>query len=143
MLEPRGRVCRCVALRRGGPYSDESANGTAGQKFLRGYQTTDANGLAQFTTIYPGWYSGRAVHIHFMIRNVLATSSSLDYTSQLFFPESLTTTVYAQVPYSSRGTRDTMNSNDGIYAGGGNQLLLAPVLSGSGYSASINIALQF
>ena len=51
-----------------GKYSDESANNTVGQKFLRGYQVTDDNGTAKFTTIYPGWYQGRAVHIHFKIR---------------------------------------------------------------------------
>src|SRR5581483_5836854 len=55
-----------------GVYSDVKDAGlgfnTAGKKFLRGYQMTDANGAAQFTTIYPGWYPGRAVHIHFKIR---------------------------------------------------------------------------
>src|SRR5262249_21275958 len=47
-----------------GLYSDTAANGTVGQNFLRGYQVTDAAGVASFTTIYPGWYSGRTVHIH-------------------------------------------------------------------------------
>src|SRR5215470_346142 len=51
-----------------GSYSDVSANNTVGQKFLRGYQATDANGVARFTTIYPGWYSGRTVHIHVKVR---------------------------------------------------------------------------
>ena len=46
-----------------GHYSDISSEGTLGQKFLRGYQVTDGSGAAQFTTVYPGWYSGRAVHI--------------------------------------------------------------------------------
>lgn len=61
-------VWHCDAL---GIYSDASDAGfnTVGQKFLRGYQLTDAAGLAQFTTIYPGWYSGRAVHIHFKLRS--------------------------------------------------------------------------
>jgi protocatechuate 3,4-dioxygenase beta subunit len=45
-------VWHCDAL---GHYSDEPANGTEGKKFLRGYQITDANGIAQFVTIYPGW----------------------------------------------------------------------------------------
>ena len=61
-----------------GLYSDEQQNNTVGQNFLRGYQVTDANGKAEFTTIYPGWYEGRTVHIHFKIRSALdATQSSV------------------------------------------------------------------
>src|SRR4051812_19571517 len=45
-----------------GKYSDEDDNGTSGQKWLRGFQTTDSSGRVTFTTIYPGWYSGRAIH---------------------------------------------------------------------------------
>ena len=51
-----------------GLYSDEAANNTVGQKFLRGFQMTDSNGTVTFTTIYPGWYNGRAVHIHVRVR---------------------------------------------------------------------------
>ncbi|MDW8426906.1 MAG: twin-arginine translocation pathway signal protein, partial [Meiothermus sp.] len=57
---------------------------TRGQKWLRGHQITDAQGLAQFTTIYPGWYPGRTVHIHFKIRY-----QNRDFTSQLFFDDAL------------------------------------------------------
>jgi protocatechuate 3,4-dioxygenase beta subunit len=66
----------------GGLYSDESTNNTVGQKFLRGYQVTDASGLAAFTTIYPGWYSGRAVHIHFKIRTTTSSGASYEFTSR-------------------------------------------------------------
>ena len=55
----------CDAL---GVYSDVSSQNTLGQRFLRGYQVSDANGQVQFLTIYPGWYAGRAVHIHFKVR---------------------------------------------------------------------------
>lgn len=41
---------------------------TTGKRFLRGHQVTDRGGIARFTTIYPGWYRGRTVHIHFKIR---------------------------------------------------------------------------
>lgn len=69
-----------------GVYSDVSDTGfrTVGQKFLRGYQATDSNGAASFTTIFPGWYSGRAVHIHYKIRPDAASSSGYEFTSQLF-----------------------------------------------------------
>ena len=60
-------VWQCDAA---GRYSDvrDFAGSTAGQRFLRGYQSTDAEGNARFVTIVPGWYEGRAVHIHFKVR---------------------------------------------------------------------------
>jgi protocatechuate 3,4-dioxygenase beta subunit len=115
----------------------------ASQNFLRGYQVTDASGAARFTTIYPGWYSGRSTHLHFKIRNELSATSALEFTSQLFFPESLNQTVHAQQPYAAKGQANTTNAQDGIFQGGGSQLLLAPVADGSGYTADFNIALQF
>lgn len=121
----------------GGLYSDVSANGTVGQKFLRGYQMSDANGLATFTTIFPGWYQGRAVHIHFKVR-----SGSSAFTSQLFFDPALTTQVFSQTPYSGRGTPDTPNSRDGIYQQSGGQLLLDLTPAGQGYSTSFDLGLQ-
>jgi protocatechuate 3,4-dioxygenase beta subunit len=129
-------VWQCDAL---GVYSDASDMGfnTVGQKFLRGFQLTDAAGLVQFTTIYPGWYSGRAVHIHFKIR-----SGSSQFTSQLYFDESLTDQVHLQSPYNSKGRRNTLNSQDGIFQGGGSQLLLSPTAEGSGYGATFDVALQ-
>jgi protocatechuate 3,4-dioxygenase beta subunit len=96
----------------GGVYSDVSGSS---RKFLRGYQITDANGIAAFTTIYPGWYSGRAVHIHFKLRLFAGSTKTYEFTSQFFFDDAFTDTVYAQSPYSSRGTRNTRNANDGIY----------------------------
>jgi len=124
-----------------GVYSDVNDPGfsTKGKKFLRGYQTTDANGQVQFTTIYPGWYSGRAVHIHFKIR----TASGHDFTSQWFFDDSLSDQVFAAVPYAARGARDTRNSNDGIFNGGGQQLVLALTPANGGYTTSFDIGLQF
>jgi protocatechuate 3,4-dioxygenase beta subunit len=122
-----------------GLYSDEANNNTVGQNFLRGYQLTDANGNAAFTTIYPGWYNGRTVHIHFKIRTDPDASSGFEFTSQLFFDESITAQVFAQQPYAARGTQDTSNARDGIYQNGGSQLLLAPTKSGSGYSTTFEI----
>lgn len=129
-----------------GSYSDVS-NGagqgnTSGKKYLRGYQVTDSNGEAKFTTIYPGWYSGRAVHIHFKIRLFAGTQETYEFTSQLFADDTLSDQIYTQAPYNSRGTRNTRNSNDGIYNGGGSQLLLNLTPSGQGYAATFNIGLQ-
>ena len=119
-----------------GEYSDVQQNGTVGQNFLRGYQVTDANGKASFTTVYPGWYRGRTVHIHFKIRTDPAASSGLEFTSQLFFDEGVTGEVFAQAPYAGRGTQDTTNANDGIYS---SELLLVPSRSGDGYAVTFEI----
>src|SRR5262249_24919601 len=66
-----------------------------GKKFLRGYQVTDSDGGARFTTIYPGWYPGRAVHIHFKIRSGPSSKRGFDFTSQLYFDDALTDRVHA------------------------------------------------
>lgn len=128
-----------------GQYSGVSDRGfeTTGQDFLRGYQVTNTSGGVQFQTIYPGWYSGRAVHIHFTIRTRGADGEDYQFTSQFFFDDSLTDQVHAQEPYASKGQRDTLNSTDNIFQGGGDQLLFN--LQGdnaSGYTGTMNIGLD-
>lgn len=118
-----------------GVYSD--VENAQGKKFLRGFQVTDANGQSKFATIYPGWYPGRTVHIHFKIR-----INGYDFTSQLFFDDAITDQVYLQEPYSQRGERNTRNERDGIYGNGGSQLLLNVTQNSSGYSAVFDIGLQ-
>ena len=120
-----------------GQYSDVAANDTVGQKFLRGFQVTDSNGSAAFTTIYPGSYGGRAVHIHFKIR-----ARSNEFTSQLFFDEAVSRRVYSQAPYASRGRDFVTNDDDGIYRRGGNQLLLQLSPDGPGYTTTFDIGLR-
>ena len=71
---------------------------STGQDFLRGYQRTDDSGAVQFQTIYPGWYSGRAVHIHFTIRTQGADGAAYQFTSQFFFDDTLTDQVHALEP---------------------------------------------
>jgi protocatechuate 3,4-dioxygenase beta subunit len=134
-------VWHCDAL---GVYSDVQDRGfnTLGTRFLRGYQLTDASGQAQFTTVYPGWYSGRAVHIHFKIRSSPGAARGFEFTSQLFFDEAVTDVVHAQAPYNSKGRRNTTNASDGIYQGGGSQLLLPLAAEGSGWGATFDLALQ-
>lgn len=130
-------VWHCDAL---GVYSDVSdpSFNTKGQKWLRGYQTTDASGKAQFTTIYPGWYQGRAVHIHFKIR----PTSGSEFTSQLFFDDALNTEVFALAPYSQRGTQGIMrNASDGIFQQSGGKLTLSVTRSGSAYAATFEIGI--
>jgi protocatechuate 3,4-dioxygenase beta subunit len=136
-------VWHCDAL---GVYSGVTDQGegfnTEGMKFLRGYQVTDESGVARFTTIYPGWYTGRAVHIHFKIRTGAAAEQSYEFTSQLFFDDALTDQVHAQEPYASKGQRDQLNNTDGIFQNGGDQLLLAPAAAENGYNATFAIGLD-
>jgi protocatechuate 3,4-dioxygenase beta subunit len=122
-----------------GVYSDarDPSFDTTGKKFLRGYQVTDASGLARFITIYPGWYNGRAVHIHFKIR-----AGSQEFTSQLFFDEAFTDQVYLQEPYAQKGERTVRNEQDNIYNSGGSQLTLIVTPSETGYAATFDIGMQ-
>jgi protocatechuate 3,4-dioxygenase beta subunit len=135
-------IWHCDAQGQYSGVSDPSSD-TSGQDFLRGYQLTDANGIVQFQTIYPGWYSGRAVHIHFTIRTQGAERAEYQFTSQFFCDDTLTDQIHALEPYASKGQRDTRNSNDNIFSGGGDQLLLN--LQGnatSGYTGSMSIGLD-
>lgn len=92
----------------------QSVNMTA-VHFLRGRQTTDANGLVSFTSIYPGWYSGRAPHIHVHIYD--STGKSLLVT-QIALPEDISKIVYTQGAYASHGQADTSNAKDNVFGDG-------------------------
>ncbi len=98
-----------------GDYSAFTDNGQgkdegSGTTFLRGTQTADDNGIVEFLTVYPGWYSGRAVHIHLRVH--LADETVL--TSQMFFDSDYTATVYSGAPYAEFGPPDTSNEADNI-----------------------------
>jgi protocatechuate 3,4-dioxygenase beta subunit len=122
----------------GGNYSEYSQPGFdgTGQTFLRGVQTTDANGHVTFTTIYPGWYAGRATHIHVDVFR----SGSLVKTTQIAFPESVTSAVYASGVYASKGQNTTSNASDMVFADGTqNELATLTGSTASGYTATLTI----
>ena len=135
-------IWHCDAM---GVYSDvqDPSFNTIGRKFLRGYQVTDARGEARFVTVYPGWYPGRTIHIHFKIRTAPVAQRSLEFTSQLYFDDGLTDRVHANQPYASNGQRTARNQHDWIFRRGGNRLMLAPTATADGYAASFAIGLQF
>jgi protocatechuate 3,4-dioxygenase beta subunit len=97
---------------------------TTDEMWLRGYQITDAEGVAEFLTIVPGWYSGRAVHIHFKIRTETEEGDSYEFTSQLFFDPEQIEELYALEPYADKGLPDTPNDRDGIFQGSEDLLTL-------------------
>ena len=117
----------------GGAYSGAVAN-NPGTNFLRGVQKTNAKGVATFKTIYPGFYNGRAVHVHVKVH----VRGNVVHTGQLFFPAAITNAVYAKEPYSAHGTTpDTPNAADAIFRNGGSKGMLALTKTGSGYVGSI------
>ncbi|HMK11410.1 MAG TPA: intradiol ring-cleavage dioxygenase, partial [Acidimicrobiales bacterium] len=102
--------------------------------FLRGTQISDSSGNVTFTTIYPGWYQGRTVHIH-----VKAHVNGREiHTGQLFFDDSFTDGVFSSTsPYSARGDRTTRNADDNIYSGGGDKSTLAVTKDGNVYTTNL------
>ena len=108
------------------------------ERYLRGAQVTDADGIAEMTTIWPGWYQGRTVHIHTKVH----LDSSTLLTSQLYFDEQVTAAVYQTAPYASRSGRDTFNDGDGIFSGAGERALLTLAKEGDGYRGVITLAVK-
>ena len=110
---------------------------TSGRTFLRGTQVTDADGIVLFDTIYPGWYPGRTVHVHF---KVLYRNNSY-VTSQFYFPDDFTDQVYSRTPYSSRPERTTRNTNDSVLRGDPTErnLLASVTEEGDGYYGTITV----
>jgi protocatechuate 3,4-dioxygenase beta subunit len=127
-------IWHCDAAGQYSDVSDPSFN-TKRQKWLRGAQVTDANGVATFTTIYPGWYSGRAVHIHFKVH----PDTTKVFTSQLFFDDALSDQVFTQQPYAAKGQRNTLNKTDNIYQ---DTLLMTVAKTDQGYAATFPIGVD-
>jgi protocatechuate 3,4-dioxygenase beta subunit len=130
-----------------GIYSDvtDSSFNTVGKKFLRGYQVTDTSGSVRFLTIYPGWYPGRTVHIHFKIRTDPKYAWAREFTSQLYFNDSITDLVYArQQAYARKGAYlpRTRNEGDSIFREGGDQLMLTLLETGKGYATTFDVGLE-
>ena len=131
-------IWQCDAEGHYSEYSQPGFNG-AGQTFLRGLQTTDASGLATFQTIYPGWYQGRATHIH---AEIFVTGRSVKVT-QIAFPEDVSAQVYRTGVYASKGQNPTTNSSDNVFSDGTSTEMAT--LSGntaSGYAASITLGVS-
>jgi protocatechuate 3,4-dioxygenase beta subunit len=122
------------------PLGQNSTAPSTSGTFLRGVQNTGSDGVATFKTIYPGWYQGRAVHIHV---KVLLDDQTL-HTGQLFLDDSQTASVYeANAPYNTRPTTSTTDATDNIYRqAGGSQAILAMQTRGSGYLGSIDMGVN-
>jgi protocatechuate 3,4-dioxygenase beta subunit len=141
-----------------GLYSDEGGqpggSSTTGQNFLRGYQVTgvDAGALAapvdgqvNFRTIWPGWYQGRAIHIHVRVRTYDGSSVATNYTTQIFFSDADNDAVLSgAAPYDTRSPRTdpTTDETDNIL-GGARSTNVVPVTGSlaDGFAATFTIGL--
>jgi protocatechuate 3,4-dioxygenase beta subunit len=131
-----------------GPGGDQSAQSgnrsvqvaTPGDSstFLRGTQIADAAGKVSFTTVFPGWYQGRTVHIHVLAH----VGGKVVHVGQVFFDDAFIDDVFAKnAPYSSRPARSQRNASDGIFRQAGGVISLATP-SASGYSAAVTMAVK-
>ena len=104
--------------------------------WLRGIQPVDGNGVARFTTVYPGWYAGRATHIHL---EVFVNNQTVK-TTQIAFPEEINTTVYGSGVYASKGQNPTKNTNDNVFSDGvTSQMASLAGSTTSGYAATFTV----
>jgi protocatechuate 3,4-dioxygenase beta subunit len=135
-----------------GVYSGVLVQGTSRENFLRGYQITDRNGTAHFNTVYPGWYEGRAIHMHIKVRTFEGSQEAFEWTSQFYLPDSTNEQVHTQPPYSNHGPVEIENEEDGIYTGAltdgriqsntGQHLMLNLTDQDQGYIGTFNVILD-
>jgi protocatechuate 3,4-dioxygenase beta subunit len=124
-------------------------------RFLRGVQVTDKRGLADFATVYPGWYQGRAIHIHLKVHLGGAATDGkyagghVSHTGQLFFPEDITQDIAKLEPYAKRlSIHRTTQAEDGVFNGqhgAACMLSMARLKSGSnadGFLATVTLAID-
>jgi protocatechuate 3,4-dioxygenase beta subunit len=122
-----------------GVYSGVQQQGTEGKNFLRGYQMTDDNGTVRFATVYPGWYEGRAIHIHIKVRMFEGEQETFEWTSQMYLPNSVNEQVHTLQPYSNHGPVDIRNEQDGIYTGPSTDGI---ILNNTGQHLMLNLTKQ-
>jgi len=137
---------------RGGP---PRARVTDETRFLRGVQLTDKQGIAEFQTLYPGWYAGRTIHIHLKVRvggsavGQRYSDGHVSHTGQVFLPEELTEQIAKLNPYSSHsGVHRTLQSEDQIFRSqsGAQSIMrvekMAKATNTEGYVATFTVAVD-
>lgn len=127
-------IWQCDATGNYSEYGTQTA-----QTYLRGIQTTNSSGEVAFVTIYPGWYQGRATHIHVEVK----TGGVSRKITQIAFPESVNNTVYATGAYASRGSNPTSNTSDGIFSDSLSSEIVTPTGDPTnGYAATFQVGIS-
>lgn len=115
--------------------------------WLRGYQVTDANGICEFETIFPGWYPGRATHIHFDVHLGFEPGGEVDsrhdptstFYSQMYLPNAIKTKVYSDhEAYAAKGDNPTGTNNDSLFKNAGSPEALMLIFDESEYPESLS-----
>jgi protocatechuate 3,4-dioxygenase beta subunit len=119
-----------------GAYS--GVQGAEGETFCHGVQLTDASGVAGFRTVFPGWYTGRAVHIHLKV----TPDGDTTHTGQLFFDPETLAAAYAAEPYAARGDPDQPNESDGIYQESGGATVVAVAQDGESSTCAVAVGID-
>jgi protocatechuate 3,4-dioxygenase beta subunit len=133
-------VWHCDALGVYSGFESASTGGPGGgrtdsEKYLRGAQVTNSDGIVEFVTVYPGWYRGRTVHIHAKVHIDNRTA----LTTQFYFEDDVSERVFKGGPYSEHTGRDVFNDNDNIFD---KSLLLDLSKDGGGYLGVISLDVQ-
>jgi protocatechuate 3,4-dioxygenase beta subunit len=133
-------IWHCDAKGNYSEYSGQIDGNFTNEHFLRGRQTTNNNGVASFISIYPGWYPGRAPHLHLEIKRITGESLLITQTA---FPENISNIVYATNGYN--GSFDTSNSNDGEFENSLNRNIATSVIGNTtdGYTLTETIKVAF
>lgn len=138
----------------GAPAENADGSGADDRTYLRGYQIADANGVVEFTTIVPGWYMPRVMHIHLKVHTGGAQADGtyeggkVNFTGQLFFPDSLGDEVYPLAPYNRHTGTPTELAADSVYNGGGASdglMTVTPVQAGTpsaGYVGTLTLGVD-
>lgn len=131
-------VWQCDAEGHYSEYAQPGYNGS-GQTFLRGLQITNASGQATFTSVYPGWYAGRATHVHVDVN----VNGNRVKSTQMAFPEDVTRQVYASGVYAAKGQNPTTNTTDNVFSDGtSTEMATLSGSAGSGYTATLTVGVS-
>lgn len=131
-------IWQCDATGFYSEYSQPGYNGT-GQTYLRGLQTSDASGRVTFVTVYPGWYMGRATHIHVKVY----AGGVAAKTTQIAFPEEISAEVYRTGVYAGKGQNTTRNTTDNVFSDGtATEMASVAGSPSAGYTGTLTIGIN-
>lgn len=115
-----------------------------GTEFLRGHQVSGDDGRVEFTTIFPGWYTGRLAHFH--LKTIVEGLAWTSHVTQLYLPADIEHAVYATAPYADRGQNPIGIDRDLVARGDAaavKQLTVPLEKDGEGFRGEFDLAVTF